>query len=116
MHSLESYQLDPRLARKIGDMVSNLTQVNEKKHFNANYTSLPLGLWGGRLGVLFRDSVHELFFENLKLQKEGFNDLSNNCNEETTNNKDIEAMDLELDSHKAFMNLHYVYARKDSCS
>jgi hypothetical protein len=97
------------MVRNLTDSLSsNDDRKTKEKYFDTNYTSLPLGIWGGRLGVLFRDSINELFFENIKLLKE---ELIEGI---IPHDSDIEAMNLELDSQKAFMNLHHVYARKGS--
>lgn len=112
LRSFESFKLNPRLAREIGPMISSLTgshiSGDDKKSFDSNYTSLPLGLWGGRLGVLLLDSINELFLENLKLLKQDLNDT----NEWFPYPNDTDALEVEFNSQKAFMNLHHTYARK----
>lgn len=112
MLDMEQRYLNPRLARNIGDMVSSVfntsSQVpsetdsdnikkHKKEHFNSNYTSLPLGVWGGRLGVMFRDDLFEIFssFETLTEQV-------------------IDTVSKEMEVRKSFMNLHHVYAQKNS--
>jgi hypothetical protein len=122
---MELHGLKPRMARKLGDMVSdifhthdqetldsdpNSTYLNKKKHFDTNYTSLPLGVWGGKLGVMFRDDINDLY-EFFKI----------NQGEDTSDEeggmpfyKEIETMDDEMETQKAFMNLYHVYVRKCS--
>lgn len=131
--TMESYNLNPRLARKIGDLVSDIFESHKqepldqdsdnirrkkKKHFDSNYTSLPLGVWGGRLGVMFRDSINDLFFDfsahdNVDLEASCEGSI-NSFSDTTPYNSDIETMDKEMDSQKTFMNLHHVYVRKCS--
>ncbi|CAO3667380.1 unnamed protein product [Rhizopus stolonifer] len=53
MKHMELNSLDPRLARRLQDLVDNKAKTMESK-----YVSLPLGVWGGRLGVMFRDDLH----------------------------------------------------------
>lgn len=128
---MEENELNPRLARKLGDMVSTVFNEHKqepfdsdtqheiekkKKHFDTNYTSLPLGIWGGRLGVMFRDSITDLFFEyneNADLNSLHSDDGSiSSLSDGIPYNKDVEAMVKEMESQKAFMNLYHVYARK----
>ncbi|KAI8094455.1 hypothetical protein BDF21DRAFT_408785 [Thamnidium elegans] len=141
--SMEQYNLNPRLARKLGDMVSdqfnipsqkpssndtNKTKQYKKEHFNTNYTSLPLGLWGGKLGVMFRDDINDLFenFElnqqescprhRVQLQRTDSSSSYNNEDDDENNillPEEIEVMDNEMESKKSFMNLHHVYAQKN---
>ncbi|CEP13806.1 hypothetical protein [Parasitella parasitica] len=131
--TMESHDLNPRLARKLGDLTSSIfeshnqepldqdsdhTRRRKKKHFDSKYTSLPLGVWGGRLGVIFRDSINDLFMDFIQ-----HGDIDSAASDRGSissssdgipYNEDIEIMNRELDSRKAFMNLHHVYARKCS--
>jgi hypothetical protein len=127
---MEENELNPRLARKLGEMVSEAYQEykNEpldsphedekrKKHFDTKYTSLPLGIWGGRLGVMFRDSITDLFFEynnhNADLDSvQSYEGSISSLSDGIPYNQDVEIMTKEMESQKAFMNLHHVYARK----
>lgn len=130
---METHNLNPRLARKLADLVSDIFESHKqepldqdsdqirrkkKKHFDANYTSLPLGVWGGTLGVIFRDSINDLFFDfsvHDDLDSEAsFEDSISSMSDANPYNQDIETMDKEVDLHKSFMNLHHVYARKSS--
>lgn len=112
MKDMEQHNLNPRLARKLGEMVSTVfnkpsqepkdddstnTKNLKKEHFNSNYTSLPLGVWGGRLGVMFRDDINEIF-----TSFEGHNEQR------------YETLGKEMQARKSFMNLHHVYAQKNA--
>lgn len=125
--SMENNNLNPRLARKLGDMVSDVFDEHKEepldsdiekrsRHFNTNYTSLPLGIWGGRLGVMFRDCITDFFFdynENAELDSlQSYEGSISSLSDGIPYNKDIEAMIKEMESQKAFMNLYHVYARK----
>jgi hypothetical protein len=130
---METRNLNPRLARKLADLVfdifdthkqepldqdSDQTRGKKKKHFEANYTSLPLGVWGGTLGVIFRDSINELFFD-LSVRDDldseaSYEDSISRISDAIPYNQDIETMDNEMDLQKSFMNLHHVYVRKCS--
>ncbi|KAI8370028.1 hypothetical protein EDC96DRAFT_502793 [Choanephora cucurbitarum] len=96
----ESKKLDPRLARRLIDLV-----VDPSLHLTvkARYVSLPIGVWGGRLGVLFRDDVHHLM-ESVQ-QEIG-------QTEDELEHK-LEMMDKEMEMNRSFMNLHLlVYNKK----
>jgi hypothetical protein len=122
---MESHSLNPRMTRKLSDMIYNVvfqnTNVNkeDKKQFNDNYISLPLGLWGGRLGVMFRDDINDLF-EYFEVDREGLDSTTTTDVQLSSESdidgqvyyKDIETMDEEMETQKAFMNLHHIYARK----
>ncbi|GAN08826.1 type 11 methyltransferase [Mucor ambiguus] len=132
--TMEAHNLNPRLARKIGDLTSAIfdthrqesldqdtDQIRRKmKNCNSNYTSLPLGVWGGRLGVMFRDSINDLFTDfclhddkDIETSHDG---SISSFSDDIPYDEDIEAMDKEMDSQKAFMNMHHVYVRKCSAT
>jgi SAM-dependent methyltransferase len=97
---IESKSLDPRLARKLNDLIVDETSIQS---FQIKYISLPLGVWGGKLGVMFRDDVHTLitsFQGDVATWKE------KSCRTEDELDYKLEIMDDELDSNRAFMNLH----------
>ncbi|KAI8378990.1 hypothetical protein BD560DRAFT_389202 [Blakeslea trispora] len=99
----ESKQLDPRLARRLADLVDG-SSVSIK----ARYISLPIGVWGGRLGVLFREDVHQLI---ASVQ----HDLSN-CRTEDELEESLESMDREMEANRSFMNLHLLVCQKKKTS
>ncbi|CEP17150.1 hypothetical protein [Parasitella parasitica] len=101
---IESQSLDPRLARRLQDL------VQEEPHLiEAKYISLPLGVWGGRLGVMFRDDIHAL----IESYQSEIADLSQkHARSENELEYKIEIMDHELDSNRAFMNLHLMVIQK----
>ncbi|CAO3696142.1 unnamed protein product [Rhizopus stolonifer] len=83
MEHLELDGLDPRLARK-------LQTLTTEDSLETKYISLPLGIWGGRLGVMFKDDLYDLMETILNDQQE---------------------LDKELDLNRAFMNLHLLVIR-----
>lgn len=128
---METHNLNPRLARKLGDLTSDIFDTHrqepldqdtdqirrkKKKHYSSNYTSLPLGVWGGRLGVMFRDSINDLFTDfclhDDQDTEASYDGSISSLSDAIPYNEDIEAMDKEMDSQKSFMNMHHVYARK----
>ncbi|KAI9271047.1 hypothetical protein EDC94DRAFT_596946, partial [Helicostylum pulchrum] len=96
--AIESKQLDPRLARHLPDLIIDTDIYSESR-----YISLPLGLWGGKLGVMFRDDVHTLIesFQSDIAEQKG-----KSCRTEVELEYKTDVMDIELDSNRAFMNLH----------
>ncbi|KAI9480461.1 MAG: hypothetical protein EXX96DRAFT_501393 [Benjaminiella poitrasii] len=131
-HAMDTQQINPRLARSLGLMVSRVFELDQQigrstddmkkrkkkwaSQFEANYVSLPLGMWGGRLGVLFRDSIAD-FFHDFQDHIDADSTLSydgsiSSLSDDIPYDKDIETMMLEMESQKSFMNLHHVYARK----
>lgn len=72
-------------------------------HSEVKYISLPVGVWGGKLGVMFRDDVHTLI-ESFQKDVAELNEKQERTEDELEYKIDI--MDMELDSNRAFMNLH----------
>lgn len=132
---METNKLNPRLARKLTKMVSHVfnvvpdqdstTKTTDK--FHAEYTSLPLGVWGGKLGVMFRDDINDLF-EYFQINPDEASDSEDDSNNnrkielsgsenESINDpffyENIETMEEELETQKSFMNLYHVYIRKN---
>lgn len=102
---LESKNLDPRLARKLQEVIVDETAVTL---FQIKYISLPLGVWGGKLGVMFRDDVHALI---TSFQGEVATLKEKACRSEDELEYKMDQMDAELDSNRAFMNLHVMVIR-----
>ncbi|KAI9250620.1 hypothetical protein BY458DRAFT_536276 [Sporodiniella umbellata] len=78
MEQIELDGRDPRLGRKL------------QKMGESGYISIPLGIWGGKLGVMFKDDLYVLMETVLKDRQQ------------------IPALEKELDLNRAFMNLHLV--------
>lgn len=95
---IESKGLDPRLARCLQDLI-----LDQDIHSEIKYISLPLGVWGGKLGVMFRDDVHTLI-ESFQKDIAEFKEKQQRTEDELEYKSDI--MDMEMDSNRAFMNLH----------
>lgn len=90
------------MARRLQDLVieeqQSLLDTTEVK-----YISLPLGVWGGRLGVMFRDDIHTLL-ESYQYDVAELNKSA--CRTEDDLEYKMDIMDNEIDSNHAFMNLH----------
>ncbi|KAK4508830.1 uncharacterized protein ATC70_013453 [Mucor velutinosus] len=104
--AIESQSLDPRLARRLQDLV---VEEKVKTHIEVKYISLPLGVWGGRLGVMFRDDIHALIES---YQPEIAEASQKPARSEAELEYKTELMDHELDSNRAFMNLHLMVIQK----
>ncbi|KAL0137626.1 hypothetical protein V8B55DRAFT_1530357 [Mucor lusitanicus] len=104
--AIESQSLDPRLARRLQDLVAD---QDDKTHIEVKYISLPLGVWGGRLGVMFRDDIHALIES---YQPEVADTSQKPARSEAELEYKMELMDHELDSNRAFMNLHLMVIQK----
>ncbi|KAI8054939.1 uncharacterized protein B0P05DRAFT_560825 [Gilbertella persicaria] len=100
---IESKKLDPRLARRLLDLVSPTITTKAK------YVSLPIGVWGGRLGVIFRDDIHHLI-ESFQPHIAELNSVQ--CRTEDELESKIEMMDQEVDANRSFMNLHLLFISK----
>lgn len=94
---IESKSLDPRLARRLQDLIKSDIPSEIK------YISLPIGVWGGKIGVMFRDDVHSLV---ASFQEEIADHKEVKCRTEDELDYKIDIMDSEFDSNRAFMNLH----------
>ncbi|KAI8987976.1 hypothetical protein BDF20DRAFT_832861 [Mycotypha africana] len=130
---MERHNINPRLARKLSSLVQNIFEREDQKpspidtremlqkkqqRFYMNYTSLPIGKWGGKLGVLFRDAINDLYLD-IKMHECADSDVSyegsvSSLSDAIPYDSDIETMARELESRKAFMNIYHVYVRKSS--
>ncbi|KAI9013791.1 hypothetical protein CLU79DRAFT_768750 [Phycomyces nitens] len=106
IHVIESRSLDPRLARRLQDFFHDLKQLGQS---TSAYTSLPLGVWGGRLGVMFREDV-ETLFNIFQPSVADLNDTSERSEQDME--RQFEKINREMEQSRAFMNLHYAYAQK----
>lgn len=109
IHVMEAKSLDPRLARQLKDALSNQNDITYHGLTNGRYASLPLGVWGGRIGILFRDDIHDLF-ERFQVAVAEHNQIAERTDLELESAFD--EMDQEMGQYRAFMNLHYVWSQK----
>ncbi|KAI8882985.1 hypothetical protein K501DRAFT_250359 [Backusella circina FSU 941] len=120
--AMEERGLSPVLAPKLSNILLKAFSVkdqNSNTTFDTGYTSMPLGLWGGRMGVLFRDDINELFqvlelYTELHYEEkyENEDDTDDKSDQNSVISHSIEAMDEELEVRKAFMNLHTTFIQK----
>lgn len=109
IHVMEAKSLDPRLARQLKDALKNQNDTTYHGLTNGRYASLPLGVWGGRIGILFRDDIHDLF-ERFQVAVAEHNQMAERTDLELES--DFDEMDQEMGQYRAFMNLHYVWSQK----
>lgn len=110
---MESRSLDPFFARHLQDvfLMHELVEQMQQQHgdaYHAKYISLPLGVWGGRIGVMFRDDLHDLV-ESIQLSQQLADDTEVVYKEFMAT---LEKVDEELETHHAFMNLYHAYTQK----
>ncbi|CAO3613460.1 unnamed protein product [Cunninghamella echinulata] len=104
IHLMESKSLDPRLARRLPDLLEEATDTT------TGYVSLPIGVWGGRMGVMFREEVHSLFesvrayltYDDKQVNEKSNQDLELELNQ----------LDQEMEIQRSFMNIHYCFTQK----
>ncbi|KAF7729646.1 hypothetical protein EC973_004019 [Apophysomyces ossiformis] len=95
---------DPALAQHLQDCILCFSP----QMYTTHYTSLPLGKWAGRLGIMARDNIHRVIesfqpaIERLKKEHKTEQDLETELN----------IMDDEFEQNHAFVNVHYMSAQK----
>ncbi|CAO3636411.1 unnamed protein product [Cunninghamella blakesleeana] len=105
IHLMESKSLDPRLARRLPDLLEEATLPI------TGYVSLPIGVWGGRLGVMFREEVH-LLFESVRAYITDDDDKQAECKSDQDLELMLNHLDQEMEIQRSFMNIHYCFAQK----
>ncbi|KAI9314598.1 S-adenosyl-L-methionine-dependent methyltransferase [Dichotomocladium elegans] len=111
IYLMERHSLDPYFARHLQDIFffHQLVEQMQQHHgdaYHASHTSLPLGLWGGRIGVMFRDDLHDLI-EVIHRYDDVYNPWASHELSAT-----LDRLDEEFELQRAFMNLHHVYTQK----
>ncbi|KAI8646138.1 hypothetical protein BD408DRAFT_360305 [Parasitella parasitica] len=95
-----------RQADKLGDLIPS-----EAIHRQVKYRSIPIGMWGGRIGVLCRDDmVHMLTkFQPAVLD---YYKKKNTPEAILAFNQDINTLVREMDQYKSFSNYYFYTAQK----
>ena len=109
---MESRSLDPHFARYLQDLFffHELVEQMHQQHgdaYHAKYTSLPLGLWGGRIGTIFLNDLRDLI-ETVHAREQNDYDPWTDRRMKAM----LERVEEEFETHWAFMNLHHAYAQK----
>ncbi|CAO3589574.1 unnamed protein product [Absidia cylindrospora] len=122
--AMKKRKLDPRLPRHLQDLFFKLLVEDQpassrrrQTSYQVKYNSLPLGVWGGRMGVMFRDDIHDVLDAlDVTTTSPVDDDPSDKDDEQRLPEHDWKAttdvLDDELDSHMAFMNLYQIFAQK----
>ncbi|KAI8343058.1 hypothetical protein BC941DRAFT_86429 [Chlamydoabsidia padenii] len=100
--TMKKKNLDPRLPRHMQDLFFKLLVDARQQSYQVNYNSLPLGVWGGRLGVMFRDDMHDV------LEALGVSTTDDPTHWQASS----DTLDDELDAQMAFMNLYQIFVQK----
>ncbi|KAI8335542.1 hypothetical protein BC941DRAFT_430596 [Chlamydoabsidia padenii] len=98
--AMKKQKLDPRLPRHLQDLFFKLlvddqpaSSHRRQNSYQVKYNSLPLGVWGGRLGVMFRDDIHDIL-DALHVTSYPVTDITNGSN---INTPDV--VDEDDDNH-----------------
>ncbi|KAF7723082.1 hypothetical protein EC973_002366 [Apophysomyces ossiformis] len=103
IETAESRGFKPRLARELNTLVPE-DAVNQLE----KYRSLPIGLWGGRLGVLFRDDLVNVLANSRPAVNKYFGreSLPENFEEE------LQKAAHEMELYRCYSNFHVVIVQK----
>lgn len=102
--AMKKKKLDPRLPRHLQDLFFKLlvddqpaSSRRRQNSYQVKYNSLPLGVWGGRLGVMFRDDIHDVL-EALNVTTTADNDTTTDATNALDNLDEDEDNDDDLDN------------------
>ncbi|CAO3618279.1 unnamed protein product [Cunninghamella echinulata] len=91
-------------AKILADYIPQDDSINLQQ----KYQSLPMGLWGGRLGVLCRDDILDIYRRSQTALCQFYSrSLDNN-----EINSDIAIMSREMEQHRSFANFHFISVNK----
>jgi SAM-dependent methyltransferase len=90
------------------DQVDNLSQLLPTDAINqqAKYRSIPIGVWGGRIGVLCRDDMIHLLTRFQPAVKDYYGRSTNEFDQEIT------TVFREMDHYRSFSNYYFYAAQK----
>jgi hypothetical protein len=75
-----------------------------------NYRSMPIGVWGGRLGVLFREDMMGVMFHAQKAVCEHFGRDEKTWEEQVEN--ELATISSEVEQHCSYSNFYYKCVQK----
>lgn len=111
VETARSRKFKPRIARQLPSLIPKDGKLLAEK-----YRSLPIGLWGGRLGVMFRDDL----FHILALSQQAVNQYNVSIGRSVTPPEDFERLlkeaSRELEQYHSYSNFHFVVAQKSHAS
>ncbi|CAO3625837.1 unnamed protein product [Cunninghamella blakesleeana] len=97
------FKLD--LAKILADYIPKDDCINLQQ----KYQSLPMGLWGGRLGVLCRDDILDTYRRSQTALCKFY---SRPPADKHDTNSDISIMSREMEQHHSFANFHFISVNK----
>lgn len=100
--------LKPRMARHLWSLFPKDATCSVEK-----YHSLPLGVWGGRLGVMSRDDMFNIM-ENCQSSINDYKAANHIPNQMTTHTFEIlsEVMAKEFERHHSYINFYFTVGQK----
>ncbi|KAG2186882.1 hypothetical protein INT44_003109 [Umbelopsis vinacea] len=106
IHATEDLKLSPRVARNLPGLFPDPSKV-----FSANtrYLSMPIGMWGGRLGVLFKEDLF-MFTKKCQPAVAQARNIQQRTDEEFQN--EMERVSREVEVYRCFMNFHAYWVEK----
>ncbi|GAB5586602.1 hypothetical protein Unana1_01502 [Umbelopsis nana] len=106
IHATAALNLSPKVARNLPGLFPDASQVASA---NTRYLSMPIGMWGGRLGVLFKE---DLFMFTKKCQPAVAQ--SRNTPQRTDDEfmREMEKVAREVEAYRCFMNFHAYWVEK----
>lgn len=102
LNNVQSHGLDPALARHLRTLLPPPMDTTQDALMTEVYRSLPIGLWGGRLGVLFRDDLmHSLQVVGIDMD-----------NDSDRFENQLHAVEKELETYRSYANFHFLRVQK----
>jgi hypothetical protein len=106
IHAIEAMNLSPRVARNLPGLFPDETKVAMA---DSRYLSMPIGMWGGRLGVLFKE---DLFMFTKKCQPAVAQVRNTRQRGDDEFMRDMEKVAREVEAYRSFMNFHAYWVEK----
>ncbi|KAG2178104.1 hypothetical protein INT43_003357 [Umbelopsis isabellina] len=106
IYAAESLHLSPRVARNLDGLFPNTSNISSA---NTRYLSMPIGMWGGRLGVLFKD---DLFMFTKKCQTAVAQARNRPARSDEEFMREMERVSREVEAYRCFMNFHAYWVEK----
>jgi hypothetical protein len=106
IHATEDLKLSPRVARNLPGLFPDRSKIAS---VDTRYLSMPIGMWGGRLGVLFREDLF-MFTKKCQPAVAQARNIPQRTEEEFQN--EMEKISREVEVYRSFMNFHAYWVEK----
>ena len=106
IHATEDLKLSPRVARNLPGLFPDKSKVSSA---DTRYLSMPIGMWGGRLGVLFKEDLF-MFTKKCQPAVAQARNIQQRTDEEFQN--EMERVSREVEVYRCFMNFHAYWVEK----